>query len=136
MLISRNMHVTIMGVLTTPTNMALSPVSSHLIARGLRTACALEARTHMKRDKIRRACVREHADIHLAVKALQKYQRIPNLNQHLADLPRDSHVSRVRNRCVLTGRGNGVYSMYRLSRMKFRQYADKGLIAGMKRSSW
>ena len=56
--------------------------------------------------------------------------------QELAAQPRDASVTRVRNRCVLTGRGRGVVTEYGLVRMKFRHLADHGLLSGITRSSW
>jgi len=43
--------------------------------------------------------------------------------------------SRIRNRCILSGRGNGVVSKFKLSRMFFRKYAGQGLIAGVYKSN-
>ena len=96
----------------------------------------LESRKNVRRDQERRRCVREHADRQLMMRALLKYQFIPDMSKHLAGLPRDAHVSRVRSRCVLTGRGRGVLTRYRLSRMKFHKLADMGQIPGVTRSSW
>ena len=56
--------------------------------------------------------------------------------EDLENLPRDSSITRVRNRCVLTDRGRGLVGRYRISRIMFRYYADKGLIAGMQKSTW
>ncbi len=50
--------------------------------------------------------------------------------------PRSSSITRVRNRCMLTGRGTGVLSFFRLSRIKFRELASFGLLSGVKKSSW
>ena len=43
--------------------------------------------------------------------------------------------TRIRNRCLYTGRGRGVMSEYRMSRIQFRNLADSGLIPGVKRAS-
>ena len=55
---------------------------------------------------------------------------------YLSQLPRDSSKVRVRNRCVVTGRGRGVERHFRLSRLMIRQLASNGLLAGMSKSSW
>jgi len=44
----------------------------------------------------------------------------------LRKLPRDSSATRVRNRCVLTGRGRGVYEKFGLCRHMFRKLALEG----------
>ncbi len=38
------------------------------------------------------------------------------------ELPRDSSISRIRNRCVLTNRPRAVYRKLGLSRLMFRKY--------------
>lgn len=54
----------------------------------------------------------------------------------LAKLPRNSAMSRVRNRCEITGRPRGVYSKFGLSRNKLRELAGEGLVPGLVKSSW
>lgn len=54
----------------------------------------------------------------------------------LAELPRNSSVVRIRNRCALTGRPRGNYRKFRLSRNALRDMALKGQIPGMVKASW
>jgi small subunit ribosomal protein S14 len=54
----------------------------------------------------------------------------------LAELPRNSAASRVRNRCELTGRARGYYRKLRLCRNMLRELASQGLIPGMTKASW
>ena len=54
----------------------------------------------------------------------------------LAALPRNSSLTRVRNRCELTGRPRSVYRKTRLSRIAMRELGSKGLIPGLVKSSW
>ena len=54
----------------------------------------------------------------------------------LADLPRNSAPSRVRNRCQVTGRPRAYYRKLKMSRIALRQLASHGLIPGMVKSSW
>ena len=54
----------------------------------------------------------------------------------LAELPRNSAPSRVRNRCSLTGRPRGFYRKFRLSRIAVRELSAAGQIPGMLKSSW
>ena len=54
----------------------------------------------------------------------------------LAELPRNSSPSRVRNRCDLTGRPRGYYRKLRMSRIALRDLGSQGLIPGMIKSSW
>jgi len=54
----------------------------------------------------------------------------------LQKLPRNSSPSRVRQRCLVTGRGRGVYRKYGLCRNMFRQLALDGKIPGIRKASW
>lgn len=54
----------------------------------------------------------------------------------LQKLPRNSSPSRVRNRCLITGRGRGVYRKFGLCRNMFRLLALEGKIPGMRKASW
>lgn len=54
----------------------------------------------------------------------------------LAELPRNSSATRIRNRCELTGRPRGYYRKFKLSRIALRELASAGQIPGMVKSSW
>ena len=51
-------------------------------------------------------------------------------------LPRNSYVSRQRNRCALTGRPRGVFRKFGLCRNKLREVAFRGEVPGMTKASW
>ena len=54
----------------------------------------------------------------------------------LAELPRNSSKTRIRNRCEVTGRPRGFYRKHKLSRIALRELGSKGLIPGLLKSSW
>ena len=54
----------------------------------------------------------------------------------LAELPRNSAPSRVRNRCEITGRPRAYYRKLRMSRIALRKMSNEGKIPGMVKSSW
>jgi small subunit ribosomal protein S14 len=54
----------------------------------------------------------------------------------LAQLPRNSSATRVRNRCELTGRSRGYYRKLKVCRNMLRELASQGMIPGMVKSSW
>lgn len=54
----------------------------------------------------------------------------------LQKLPKNSSPSRLKNRCVATGRGRGYLRDFGLSRIKFRELANEGDIPGIRKSSW
>jgi small subunit ribosomal protein S14 len=54
----------------------------------------------------------------------------------LAKLPRNSSPTRLKNRCVETGRPHGYMRTFGLSRISFREHASKGEIPGVTKASW
>ena len=54
----------------------------------------------------------------------------------LAQLPRNSSATRIRNRCELTGRARGYYRKLKVCRNMLRELASQGLIPGMTKASW
>jgi small subunit ribosomal protein S14 len=54
----------------------------------------------------------------------------------LAQLPRNSAKSRIRNRCEVTGRPRGYYRKLKVSRIALRELGSQGLIPGLVKSSW
>jgi small subunit ribosomal protein S14 len=54
----------------------------------------------------------------------------------LAQLPRNSSATRIRNRCEVTGRARAYYRKFRMSRIAMRDLGSKGLIPGLVKSSW
>lgn len=54
----------------------------------------------------------------------------------LQTLPRNSSYIRLHNRCKMTGRPKGYMRQFGISRIQFREMASKGLIPGVKKSSW
>ena len=54
----------------------------------------------------------------------------------LAELPRNSSPSRIRNRCELTGRPRGFYRKLKMSRIALREMGNSGKVPGMVKSSW
>ncbi|KAF3457371.1 hypothetical protein FNV43_RR02028 [Rhamnella rubrinervis] len=54
----------------------------------------------------------------------------------LSKLPRNSSFTRVRNRCIFSGRPRAVYEVFRMSRIVFRELASRGMLMGVKKASW
>ena len=75
------------------------------------------------------------------LKAIASDKSLPNEERFaarlkLAELPRNSSPTRIRNRCEVTGRPRGYYRKLRMSRIALRELASKGQIPGMVKSSW
>ena len=54
----------------------------------------------------------------------------------LQKLPKNASPVRLHNRCQLTGRPKGYMRQFGVSRINFREMALKGLIPGIKKTSW
>jgi small subunit ribosomal protein S14 len=54
----------------------------------------------------------------------------------LAEMPRNSSATRIRNRCEMTGRPRSIYRKNKLSRIALRELGSKGLVPGLVKSSW
>ncbi len=54
----------------------------------------------------------------------------------LHKLPRNSSPTRHKNRCQETGRPHGYMRTFGLSRISFREHANRGEIPGVTKASW
>ena len=54
----------------------------------------------------------------------------------LAELPRNSSPTRIRNRCEVTGRPRAFYRKMKMSRIALRELGSQGQIPGLVKSSW
>lgn len=81
------------------------------------------------KEKKRQQMVGKYADLRRELKAKGDYEA-------LRKLPRDSSPTRLKNRCEITGRPRGYLRKFNMSRIAFREYAHKGQIPGVKKSSW
>src|SRR3990167_1352315 len=54
----------------------------------------------------------------------------------LAEIPRNSSKTRIRNRCLVSGRPRGFYRKMKMSRLALRQLGSEGKIPGLVKSSW
>ncbi|WP_010098630.1 30S ribosomal protein S14 [Ornithinibacillus scapharcae] len=75
------------------------------------------------------ALVQKYAAIRRELKEKGDYES-------LRKLPLDSSPTRLKNRCAITGRPRGYMRKFDMSRITFREYAHKGQVPGVKKSSW
>ena len=88
------------------------------------------AKESMKAREVKRAkLVAKYADKRKALKEAGDYDA-------LQKLPRNSMPIRMHNRCSITGRPKGYMRQFGLSRIQFREMANKGLIPGVRKASW
>ena len=94
-----------------------------------------------QKNRRREKLVAKYAAQRERLKAITKDESIPQEERFaarlkLAELPRNSSPTRVRNRCEITGRPRGYYRKLRMSRIALRELASSGQIPGMIKSSW
>lgn len=95
----------------------------------------------VNRDQKRRDMAKKAENKRKKLKALI-YDRNASMEERfqavltLAEMPRNSSKTRIRNRCALTGRPRGVFRKFRLSRNALRKLALMGELPGVTKSSW
>ena len=95
----------------------------------------------VQRDIKRRKLNKKYEAKRAALKATIKDKNVPPEERFqavlkLADLPRNSSKTRIRNRCALTGRPHGNLRRFNLCRNMVRDLASKGQLPGVRKSSW
>jgi small subunit ribosomal protein S14 len=95
----------------------------------------------VEKNNRRRRLVAQHAAKRKKLKAIASDLKKPPEERFaarikLAEMPRNSSKTRIRNRCELTGRARGYYRKLKLCRNQLRELASQGRIPGMVKSSW
>lgn len=86
-------------------------------------------KSKVAKEKKRQEMVVKYAEIRKELKAKGDYVG-------LSKLPRDSSPIRLKNRCEITGRPRAYMRKFKMSRIAFREYAHKGQLPGITKSSW
>jgi len=94
----------------------------------------------IEREKKRQNLVDKYADKRAELKEQIRTSTSPRerfqLQRELQRLPRNSSRTRLHNRCNVTGRPRGYYRDFGLSRNVLREWAHKGYLPGVVKSSW
>ena len=98
-------------------------------------------KSSIEKNKRRRKMTKEYNNRRKKLKAIARDKKLPTEERFaatlkLAELPRNSSATRIRNRCELSGRPRAYYRKHRLSRIALREFGSKGLIPGLLKSSW
>ena len=98
-------------------------------------------KSSIEKNNRRRRLAKKHSGRRSRLKAIVRDKSKPVEERFaatlkLAELPRNSSTTRVRNRCEMTGRPRGFYRKHKLSRIALRDLGSKGLIPGLLKSSW
>lgn len=95
----------------------------------------------IQREIKREALVKKYAAKRAALQAIIDDQSKFDEERYQARLaiqkqPRAASPTRMRKRCVLTGRPRGVFNKFGLGRNKLREFAMRGEIPGLTKASW
>jgi len=98
-------------------------------------------KSSIKKNEARRKLAAKHRAKRTRLKANAVDETLPPEERmaarlKLAEMPRNGSVTRVRNRCLITGRPRAYYRKLRMSRLALRDLASTGQIPGMVKSSW
>ncbi|KAA5603623.1 30S ribosomal protein S14 [Blastochloris sulfoviridis] len=95
----------------------------------------------IEKNKRRRKLAEQYAPKRARLKAIADDRSLPIEERFaarlkLAELPRNSSKTRIRNRCEVTGRPRANYRKLKVSRVALRELGSQGLIPGLVKSSW
>ncbi len=95
----------------------------------------------VNRNNMVKQLVKQHAAKREALKAIANDESRPleerfDARLKLAEMPRNSSKTRIRNRCDLTGRPRAYYRKLKMSRIALRDLGSAGQIPGLVKSSW
>ncbi len=95
----------------------------------------------VNKNERRKKLVKQYANKYAKLKAIADDKSLDESERliarlKMAEIPRNGNPTRVRNRCVTTGRPRGYYRKFGLNRIELRDLANKGMIPGVTKSSW
>ena len=95
----------------------------------------------IEKNKKRRKMTKQYGGRRARLKAIARDKKLPLEERFaatlkLAEVPRNSSATRIRNRCEVTGRSRAYYRKLRMSRIALRELGARGLIPGLVKSSW
>lgn len=100
----------------------------------------MSKRSLIEREKKRKRLVQKYLqkrkNLNLQIKKSTVLTKKFNLHRKLQKFPRNSSPTRLRNRCLLSGRPRGIIKYFGISRHFVRELAHEGLLPGVKKASW
>ena len=98
-------------------------------------------KSSIEKNNRRRRMAKKYSGRRTRLKAIAHDKSLPMEDRFaaalkLAQVPRNSSKTRIRNRCEVTGRPRAYYRKLKMSRIAMRDLGSKGLIPGLVKSSW
>jgi small subunit ribosomal protein S14 len=93
------------------------------------------------RDRRRRALIAKYAERRAELRKKLKdptfsMEEKLDIQNEFAKLPRNSCPTRLNRRCAISGRSRGYYRKFEISRIALRDLALRGMLPGVRKSSW
>ncbi|MEE2678801.1 MAG: 30S ribosomal protein S14 [Myxococcota bacterium] len=97
--------------------------------------------SQVNRDQRRKRLIAKYAEKRAELRAKLKDPMMTideklQVQEAFAKLPRNSCPTRLTRRCSVSGRPRGYYRKFDISRIALRDLALKGMLPGMRKSSW
>ena len=101
----------------------------------------MSKKSSTEKNNRRRKMVKQAAPKRMKLKAVARDKSLSMEDRFaavlkLAEMPRNTSPTRIRNRCEISGRPRAYYRKLRMSRIALRELGSKGLIPGLVKSSW
>ena len=98
-------------------------------------------KSSIEKNERRQRLAKKYSGRRTRLKAIARNKDLPMEDRFaaalkLAELPRNSSRTRIRNRCEMTGRPRAYYRKLKMSRIALRELGSKGMIPGVVKSSW
>src|SRR5439155_21569140 len=98
-------------------------------------------KSSIEKNNRRRKLAKKFSGRRSRLKAIARDKALPTEERFaaalkLAQLPRNSSSTRIRNRCEITGRPRGFYRKLRITRIALRELGARGVIPGLVKPSW
>ena len=98
-------------------------------------------KSSVNKNEKRKLLVKKYASKYTKLKAIANDENVDDGERliarlKMAEIPRNANPTRVRNRCALTGRPRAYYRKFDLSRIMLRDLSVRGMIPGVRKSSW
>ncbi|OCK88200.1 glucocorticoid receptor-like (DNA-binding domain) [Cenococcum geophilum 1.58] len=112
---------------------------SQFRAKKLDIGCFVNARNI--RDHTKRKVFAQYEPERQALRYLIRNTGLPQRVRAQAQLQLSqmhcyTRFTQIKNRCIMGGKGRGIFSDFRLSRFQFRMNALSGNLPGVKKASW
>lgn len=89
-----------------------------------------------KRKKLVQKYLQKRKNLNLQIKKSFILRQKFNLHRKLQKFPRNSSPTRLRNRCLFSGRPRGILKDFGISRHFVRELAHEGFLPGVQKASW